>query len=445
MEFDPETLRWKEVVVKEAIAQGLIGQEDGKESAMFFDLDVLRENVRQLLAAFPPHFSHFFAVKANPLKAVLEEVKKLGMGAEAASLGELQQALHCAFPSHKVVFDSPVKTKSEIRLALQQGILLNVDNFQELERISQMIKSGEVSAEKVKVGLRLNPQVGVGNISALSTATSTSKFGIPLKPNWDVIFSSFLLYPWLCAVHVHVGSQGCEFALIGEGIREVLLLAIAVNKKQNYQQIKIIDIGGGLPVNFSSDRMTPTFQDYSRFLQSRVPEIFTGQFQIMTEFGRAVMAKSGFTLSRVEYTKISGGRHIAAVHVGGDLLLRTIYHPEKWPLRVTVMSSQGHVKQSSSEEEVEWDVVGPLCFAGDIVAPKRKLISSITPGDFILIHDTGAYYHSSFSRYNSRQCPALYGFQNAQSSSLSSPQVKIDLWKSKESIHEVLQFFTSNL
>jgi diaminopimelate decarboxylase len=56
-----------------------------------------------------------------------------------------------------------------------------------------------------------------------------------------------------------------------------------------------------------------------------VPELFDGSFTVITEFGRSVIAKAGFTLCHVEYTKQSGGRHLAVVQTGTDLLIRTIY------------------------------------------------------------------------------------------------------------------------
>jgi len=58
---------------------------------------------------------------------------------------------------------------------------------------------------------------------------------------------------------------------------------------------------------------------------------------------------------------------------------------------------------------VEQDTAGPCCIAGDIIAHKRPLPLA-RQGDFIVIKDVGAYYHSSYSRYNCRQSPPFMGY-----------------------------------
>jgi diaminopimelate decarboxylase len=75
---------------------------------------------------------------------------------------------------------------------------------------------------------------------------------------------------------------------------------------------------------------------------------------------------------RVEYTKWSGGRHIAVTHVGADLFMRACYLPETWGLRVFLCSSNGSPKESQEGvETVPQDIAGPLCFQGDRLAVNR--------------------------------------------------------------------------
>eukprot|EP00755_Sulcionema_specki_P000440 Sspe_Gene.115154::Locus_102093_Transcript_1_1_Confidence_1.000_Length_544::g.115154::m.115154/K01586/lysA; diaminopimelate decarboxylase len=137
-----------------------------------FDLDTLRKTIQSLHNAFPPNTLHAFAAKANPLRAVLAEIRKEGMGCEAASIGELEQSLRI-FREEDVVFDSPCKTVSELRRALSTRCLINIDNFQELERVKELVQE---TPPKATIGLRINPQVGQGSLSAFSTGTKYSKF-----------------------------------------------------------------------------------------------------------------------------------------------------------------------------------------------------------------------------------------------------------------------------
>ncbi len=142
------------------------------------------------------------------------------------------------------------------------------------------------------------------------------------------------------------------------------------------------------------------------------------------------MAKAGWIASRCQYVKSSGGRAIAVIHTGADLLMRTCYLPETWSLRVFVCdgttgtsreaaadgaaggkaggaeaaAARGKgggsggpagIGDAAAEEEdaccwLDQDVAGPLCFQGDRVAVARRL-PVIRAGDFVMVVDAGAY------------------------------------------------------
>ena len=315
--------------LQEAIAIGAVSPELTAIGIM--DFDGLTATVESLNAAFPSSFQHTFAVKANALRAVLDHLRANGIGAEVASPGELQLALAAGFARAQIIFDSPVKTKSDLRSCLEAGISFNLDNEQELQRVDSLIT--EFPETGAMIGFRVNPQIGSGEISSTSTATATSKFGYPLRDgdNREKLLRLYAKRPWLTSIHTHTGSQGCPLELMAEGISEILDLSEAVNGRSEGQQIRRIDIGGGLPVNFKSDEVTPTFADYAEVLKARVPLLFSGKYQVKTEFGRAIAAKNGFIITRVEYTKSSGGRYIAATHAGAQIMTRTAFLPQSWP------------------------------------------------------------------------------------------------------------------
>lgn len=92
---------------------------------------------------------------------------------------------------------------------------------------------------------------------------------------------------------------------------------------------------------------------------------------------------------------------------------------------MTILDQKGNLKSNNEAESsslLETDIAGPCCFAGDIVAHKRML-PKIDSNDFVMLHDVGGYYHSSYSKYNLRQSPVVYGYWlTPLSSSLSSDQ-----------------------
>ena len=397
-------------ILTAARAQGLLHEEHSPLVA-FLDWERVQLNVERLLGAFPRDIPvlHAFAVKANPLVPVLARLGELGMGAEVASDGELSAALAAGITPDKLVFDSPAKSWGELRRALGLGAALNVDNFQELARVRALLADAGSDSE---IGIRLNPQVGAGSIAAMSTASAHSKFGVPLRdPGMrEQLIEAYLASPWLRRAHTHVGSQGCPLELIAEGVNELVRFADEVNARAGHTQIRTLDIGGGLPVDFATDNPISAFDDYVAALEEGAPRLFSGDYEIVTEFGRSILAKHGFIATYVEYTKQVGGRRVAITHAGAQVATRTVFMPDAWPLRVEGFDSAGGSKPSAITEVQ--DVAGPCCFAGDLVARGREL-PLLEPGDLVALLDTGAYYASNPFHYNSLPVPPVYGIENA--------------------------------
>ncbi|MFD5429941.1 diaminopimelate decarboxylase [Streptomyces sp. NPDC127084] len=413
----------RDQAVREAVAQGLLGAEAEPVIALL-DIAGLRAGAASLRAAFEQVTDapvlHAFAVKAAPLVGVLRLLGSEGLGAEVASPGELALAQAAGIPAERIVLDSPAKTPGELRTALDLGIAVNADNAQELDRIEAMSgAAGPGGAAGVAVppaphapastlGLRVNAQIGAGTIGALSTATATSKFGVGLRDEAarDWVVRTFLDRPWLTRLHTHSGSQGLPLELMAAGVRTVYQLAEEINAAAGRQQVETLDIGGGLPVNFTSDEEIPGFADYARVLEREVPGLFDGRYGLVTEFGRALTAKHGLVLARVEYAKRTGGRPIALTHAGAQVATRTVYAPGEWPVRIAAYDAEGHPRMGP---DVTQDIAGPACFAGDLLAEARGL-PLLEQGDVVAALDTGAYYFTSHYAYNSLVRPAVYGF-----------------------------------
>ncbi|WP_405830425.1 MULTISPECIES: diaminopimelate decarboxylase [unclassified Streptomyces] len=402
----------RDLAVRAAVEQGLVGGTDSAEPlTCLLDTAGIRASAAALTSAFAAALApgtpvlHAFAVKAAPLVPVLRLLADAGLGCEVASPGELALARAAGVPAGRTVLDSPAKTAAELREALALGIAVNADNPQELARLDALVAQAPTGAP---IGLRINPQTGAGTIDALSTATSTSKFGIALRDpgarEWLV--RAYLDRPWLTRLHVHSGSQGVPLPLIAEGVRELHALAEEINTAAGRRQVDTLDIGGGLPVNFASDEETPRFAAYVAALREAAPALFSGAYGLVTEFGRSLLAKHGLVLARVEYTKTTGSRPIALTHAGVQLATRTAYAPAAWPVRILPYDAKGAPKTG---DPVAQDVAGPACFAGDLLATAREL-PLLAPGDLIGVPDTGAYFFTAHYGYNSLPRPAVHGF-----------------------------------
>ena len=282
-----------------------------------------------------------------------------------------------------------------------------------------------------RIGIRINPQSGTGAIGSLSTATETSKFGIGLGDPGarESLIEAYLARPWLNQIHVHSGSQGISLDKAAVGIRAAVELAEEINARAasesttmpetstsgrrdlqsptapDRRRVTRIDIGGGLSVNFDGEDVTPTFAEYRAVLEDLVPGLF--DFDIVTEFGRALLAKAGTILTRVEYAKTTGGRRIAMTHAGVQVATRTAYAPADWPLRILPFTAHGAPKTA---EAVPTDIAGPACFSGDLLA-RDRMLPRLDAGDLVAVPETGAYYFSNPFSYNLLPAVPVYGYR----------------------------------
>jgi diaminopimelate decarboxylase len=382
--------------------RGLIDPAD--TAVIFYDLSVLARQVDRVRSAFPHQSIHAIAVKTNPLLCVLRQAAAMGLAAEVASHGELLLAERAGFGS-RIIWDSPVKTREEIRHAGQMDLaLINADSLAELflhEPTGGLL------------GLRINPEIAPVGIASLSTGVRSSRFGTPISDREGII-AAFLRHRRLRALHVHSGSNPVALAPLVNGIRRVLDLAADINRAlepEGHQDIvRTIDIGGGLPLaNPENDALS--VEAYARSLEDSCPELFEDGFTVATEFGRYYHGASSWTVARVHAVKSFPNGHNVIVHVGADHFVREAYDGRNWALQFDVIPGPGRQRDGLTELR-GCRIAGPLCFEGDVIANDVSL-PPVAEGDFLVIKNTGANTYGLWSRHCSRLFPKVIMFSSA--------------------------------
>jgi diaminopimelate decarboxylase len=431
-------------VLSSALSTCVLG--DAVPCAVFYDLTVFRAQRTALAEAFPPSTLHCFAVKACPLVAILnvaavasptaEPRDPLPMGAECASIGEVALALAAGVDPKRIVFDAPAKTDEVLKFCLDRGLHINANGLGEVDRIASLAYSDRQTDETGNartssvIGLRINPQIqSTTQILESFTAAAISKFGAPLKEERSQILEAYQRYPFLSSVHCHIGSQGCDFDALVEGVAAIVALAEEICSARP-GQVTSINIGGGLSVEYDSDMSGPTFGEYEQLLRRHVPALF--KYRVITEFGRKLVAEAGWVATRVEEVKHAGGRTIAICHAGADLFVRPVYVPSKWRHRIEVMSSDGTCTKPGPKTSI--DVAGPLCFSGDMLAVDRMLPIPERE-DWLVVRDAGGYTLGAYSRLTSQLVPPVYGYEE------DDPERLIPL-KKRETLDALVQFWS---
>lgn len=352
------------------------------------NLPVLVSRLRHLKEVFPAGVQHSIAIKTNPHPNVLEFLVHQGFGLEAASIEEVRMALKAGCAPGDIVFDSPVKTRHEIReISSLSDMLVNVNSIEELDRFKPDFKG--------IIGIRINPQVHTGAPELFDVSKNESKFGVPVDMK-DRIVDAALRYP-VRALHMHSGSQMNDLNVQRGALKELKRIADAINAVAP-GKIKILDIGGGLPTEPLSGKTR--MEAYGQI----VAEVFRqSSYLLVTEFGQWIQAESGFAISTIEYL-LSPNRLF--IHLGADFFMRDAYsRPRSFPM--TVWNGDG--TQVEGQDKL-YDVAGPLCFAGDYLAHSSPLPNNLQEGQFLFIDHTGANTYGLWSRHCSRTLPATWAW-----------------------------------
>ncbi len=379
-------------IYQQAIKSGQAGSSE--KAVIIYLREVLDHRLQLLRQHFPERTLHAVAIKTCSHPKVLRYVVESGYGLEAASFEEVQLARAAGARPERIVFDSPVKTRAEIQYCHDHlpGMLLNANNLAELDRYP--------SAFSGRLGLRINPIVANDAPQLFDVSRANSKFGVPIT-QWEDILEAAGRYPQITALHMHIGSNIRNFENNLTAIRKVLALAREINtrrsKGHNDQPIDTIDIGGG--IDFSLDDEAFSVSTFVGALEAM--EGLLDGYQLVTEYGTFVYKDSAFVASRIEYvtppTEETPGT--VYLHVGADLFLRKVYSnlPIHYPCSV--------IRRCGTDATATYQVVGPLCFAGDVLYPEIEL-PVVQEGDIFLIHNAGANTISMWSQHCSRTPPA---------------------------------------
>lgn len=433
-------------MVKVAVSQGLIPPSTAPgPSADFYDLDALDARLAELTAAFhEPFFTHGLAVKANPIRGVLSRAVAAGCGLECASIVEVvhSRSLGAKF----VIYDSPCKSRDEMRDVLlnMPGTYINLDNEQEIADIDAIVKENPGVDFSGRIGLRINPVTGAGTIESVSTASRGSKFGLPLvKETRARLLELYRDHEWLQGVHIHVGSQAIAIDMLASGVITLMNFVKEVEELRGAGSIKVLDIGGGLPTSYLEDEEAYSFADYRKALEAAAPDVFSGRYRVLTEFGRCVFTKPGVTASRVAVVKGAPWHPetpLAIVHVGSNQFVREAYLGNVWRHRFSAFDPSGDVHRAATDLQA-FDIAGPLCFQGDYIGKQHFLPKSLTANDILVMHDTGGYTMAMYSKYNSRQANAIYGYRKDPK---SPDGFSFEILKERDTYAEALSMWGPN-
>lgn len=328
-----------------------------------------------------------YSCKANANVALLSVIRKLGGGADIVSGGELFKALHAGIQGNEIVFSGVGKTKEEIQFAIQSKILmLNIESEGEIEVIRDVAKDMK---QKIPISIRVNPEIDPKTHPYITTGLKRNKFGI-LWTDALRLYKNIAKDPFLLPVGIssHIGSQILEIEPFVEAVK--CLKKMFFKLKRTGISLRYIDIGGGLGITYK-DELPPSPREYARAIARILKS--TG-LTLILEPGRILVGNSGIFITKLLYVKRTPEKNFYIVDGAMNDLVRPAFYNAYHEIVPVI--------ESTNNQHIKVDVVGPICESGDFFAKDRKL-PSLTPGHLIAILGAGAYGFSMSSNYNSRR------------------------------------------
>lgn len=354
--------------------------------------------VREKIAALHQFDVVRFAQKACSNIHILRLMREQGVKVDSVSLGEIERALAAGFDpkadSDAIVFTADLIDDATLARVHELQIPVNAGSVDMLEQLGQ-VSPGH------RVWLRINPGFGHGHSQKTNTGGENSKHGI-----WyaDMPAALEVLQRYnlkLVGIHMHIGS-GVDYGhleqVCGAMVRQVIDFG---------QDLEAISAGGGLSIPYrEGEEAIDTDHYYGLWSAARdsIAAHLGHAVKLEIEPGRFLVAEAGVLVAQVRSVKEMGSRHFVLIDAGfNDLMRPSMYGSYH---HITALAADG--RDLVNALRIETVVAGPLCESGDVFTQQEggkvetRSLPEVKPGDYLVLHDTGAYGASMSSNYNSR-------------------------------------------
>ncbi len=359
-----------------------------------YDAQIIRDKI----AALHQFDVVRFAQKACSNIHILRLMREQGVRVDSVSLGEIERALAAGYDPQadqdSIVFTADLIDSATLARVHELQIPVNAGSVDMLEQL------GQVSPAH-RVWLRVNPGFGHGHSQKTNTGGENSKHGIwysDLPAALEVLQRYNLK---LVGIHMHIGS-GVDY-----GHLEQVCGAMVRQVTEFGQDLEAISAGGGLSIPYREGEEAIDTDHYFGLwngARDKIAAHLGHPVKLEIEPGRFLVAESGVLVAQVRSVKAMGSRHFVLIDAGfNDLMRPSMYGSYH---HITALAADG--RDLTQAPVVETVVAGPLCESGDVFTQQEggkvetRALPQVVPGDYLVLHDTGAYGASMSSNYNSR-------------------------------------------
>jgi diaminopimelate decarboxylase len=354
-------------------------------STPFYAMDrsLLTQRVQMLRSVLPKGLKLHYAMKANPMPAVVQHMAGLVDGIDVASAGELLVALDAGADPHEISFAGPGKRDPELRQAVASGVLVNVESARELAVLEAASQALGLPA---RVALRVNPDFELKG-SGMKMGGGPKQFGVDVEQVPAVLDEMRARGLQFEGFHLFAGSQNLKAESICEAQCKSFELALRL-AALSPQAIRFLNLGGGFGIPYFPGEqpldLAPIGANLHELMLRARREL--PEAELVIELGRYLVGEAGVYVTRVVDRKVSRGQvylvcdgglnhHLSASGNFGQVIRKN------YPATVG--------NRLRAEPEVQ-TAVGPLCTPLDLLADRMNLPRADI-GDLVVIFQSGAY------------------------------------------------------
>lgn len=366
--------------------QVLLQQLRYHNSFYLYEESCILDSIRRLKDNFPGA-QFLYSMKCNPAGRVLDTVFSQGIGADAASLGEVDAAWKRGVSPDLIYFSAPARTEADLRAAWGRCVLI-ADSLHELEMIRRIAaEKGEIPA----IGVRINP-----DFTFAADEGVAGKFGIDEAALWSADLSGLDIV----GIHVHAKSQELSADVLAHYYENMFALIERVQQHLGVT-LHFANFGSGLGIPFAPGEepldvvgLGKRFQEMRRVCAEKWP-----QLKILIESGRYIVGKSGTYVTRVLDKKVSHGKTFVLLYgtlngfarpAVGEMVRSLSDHPYPYEPIFTHVQASALLPLTDHTETETVTLAGNLCTSADIIA-RDVTLPRMDIGDGLALDNAGCY------------------------------------------------------
>jgi diaminopimelate decarboxylase len=365
-----------------------LAQRVGGTPFFAYDRSKITERVGDLRRLLPREIDLSYAIKANPMPAVVQHLRALVDGFDVASAGELLTALDSGMPADRISFAGPGKRPAELTQAVAAGVTVEMESETELHRL---IGIGDQVGIRPRVAVRVNPDFQVKG-SGMRMGGGPQQFGVDSERVPALLKELAVADVDFLGFHIFAGSQNLRADVLSETQRRTVELALALAEDSTLP-VRNLNLGGGFGIPYGEKdaplELVTIGTNLAELLDQHVRPRLPGA-RVNIELGRFLVGEAGIYVTRVVDRKQSRGRPFLVVDGGlhhqlaasgnfGQVIRRN------YPVAI------GNRMGVGSDADVETtNIVGVLCTPLDLLADGVELpVAEI--GDLVVVFQAGAY------------------------------------------------------